>query len=327
MSDLRKLPAMLRPARAFPTREAAERAGPPQAAATDPQAVLRAWDDVAARFSCVPGAPRAVVERSVQYVWQFTRSAILVAVREGRVRLFLPFVNPDFVNDWHAQLRDAPTLAPPHLPPRRWWCNAGILCTMHGMAPWTDSMNECYRHMVEAMVRVHGVRTWDGLLNRRDHPMVRRASPARRHPYAHVWARDPPVLPEPFDRCPLLPVLSPYVHPEHFEDTPVPCNLDWEAMLGHGVYFAATAVALCAAPPAPVPWDQRLPVAFFRGPPRPRSGCGWPRGSGTTPASTCGCGTGATAGSASTRARWNRRPRRPGRVSCPRPNGAATASC
>ncbi|MBT97126.1 MAG: hypothetical protein CL902_00665 [Dehalococcoidia bacterium] len=257
------------PAVAFRCRDEAERHGPPTQALQNLAHLLQCWDELNTDFPCDKDhhADRQTVHNTLDYIWRYVRSAVLVVVREGRVRLFAPFVNPDFTNDWHHQLRATEhVVGPAHLPKEKWWCNAGILCTQCGFQPWSDSMNECYRHMIEAVVRHYGVRTWDGILNRRDHPIVRHARPVRLHPYAHVWADTAlPNLPEPFATCELLPVLSPYTHPADFEDCAIPCNLDWERMLGLPVFFAATNVALCQEPTTTVPWEQRRAVAFFRG--------------------------------------------------------------
>lgn len=110
---------------------------------------LRAWDEVCAAFPDATDAPREVVERTLRYVGQYARAAVLVCIREYRVRLFRPVVHPAFRNDWGAQLvgRAAGD-------PSQYWTNADVLCTQAvGPDGWGDGMLECYRHMLEQAAR------------------------------------------------------------------------------------------------------------------------------------------------------------------------------
>ena len=229
--------------------------------------------DVARRLRAAAAAggaalgPAATFERTLRYVQAYCRTAVYCLVVDGRLRVFLPLCHLAFTNDWHAQLGDPDGVvaAETHLPPDKFWCNAGILCTRPAHPTGCgDATLSTYRYLLEQALLRHPVAgPAEFLLNRRDHPLVR-ARP-RRHPYADVWADgSPPLLPAEFRDGDLLPVLSPYTGPD-FEDHLIPSAQDVEALTGR-VFPARDETH---EPPALYaglrPWSARAPMAFFRG--------------------------------------------------------------
>ena len=210
---------------------------------TSPDAVLAARARVLSRFGAPDAAADAAAAESVQYVFTTCRAAVLVVVREYRIRLFLPFCNPHFVNDYDLagdELAQVARLEPVSV--KNWWCNAGILCTRAVKGMWSTHTLPTYMVMFEEALRTHPIRRTEFIFNRRDHPLVRVDGTM---PYHHVYGGPAPTSPL---SCP-LPVLSPYSSTA-FRDRLVPTDVCW-------THLGAAA--------DDVPWNLRIPTAMFRG--------------------------------------------------------------
>lgn len=221
-------------------------------------AVFGARAEMLQRFPDGPRIPEAVARASVAYVCAHLRAAVYVLVRDSRLRLFVPFTaGNEFRNEWGAQLAVPASLLSrlPALPRDRWWTNSVILCNRPTPDVWGASFLCAYRHLIEAALAAGAVRDVEFILNKRDHPGIRLD---RRHPYPHVW-RDRPTAAAAPER--LLPMLSPYVG-DAYADVAIPLTLDYERALQR--VFPGDGHAL-PAPPTPVAWADKRPVAFFRG--------------------------------------------------------------
>ena len=206
---------------------------------TSKSKVLEFWNDVQSRF------PNNLCDdqfhESLTYIWTFCRCAVLVMVRDYRVRLFLPFCNRrEFRNDYQLDLSSVDTSGEIH--PSKWWGNADLLCSRaQGPNGWTTSQLGTYAQWLQS-------RQWPRhhtfFLNKRDAPLVRRD---RSRPYHHLYTEVPmePVVP-----TNMLEVWSPYTS-QDFADHAIPCSHDLESMREQVEWS--------------VEWSQRLPRAMFRG--------------------------------------------------------------
>ena len=167
-------------------------------------------------------ADDASFEATLLYMWDTCRCGTYVCVRDFRVRCVVPFCNLDFRNSWSSQLTgDVPNREA--LPHDRWWCNADVLCTRAaGSRGWTVGALPTYVAMLTAALHRHPVQHAEFYLNRRDHPLVTKSG---KHPYAHVWRGDPPIVLAAPTR--LLPVLSPYTDTTAFHDRLIPTDTCW----------------------------------------------------------------------------------------------------
>ena len=207
------------------------------------------------RFPDGRSAPVAVFLRTVRYVSTVLRNGIYVLVRDGAVRLFVPFTSGhEFRNSWFDQL-ELPSLGvSATVSPEKWWANAGILCTKPSPDVWGPSFVCAFRHLVECAVTKGQIKDCEFILNKRDHPCVRRDLA---HPWTHVWGGSPPKAVE----GELLPFLSSYVGPD-YADIPFPLTMDWERAIG--AVFAGDTHAV-PQPIARLSWGDKVPTAFFRG--------------------------------------------------------------
>ncbi len=213
------------------------------------------------RFPDGPASPEDCVRASLRYVVDVVKAAVYVLVRDGRVRLFVPFTaGAEFRNAWSTFL-DHPPRGGAHVPPEEMWANAGILCTLPSPQLWSSAFVCGFRHMLStALAHAGAPRDAEFLWNKqRDHPLVRLD---RRHPWAHVFPRGaaPPV-----EAGPLLPVASPYVDPAVFADVAVPLVEEWR--WATGLLFPGDGPKKPARFPPETPWEDKRAVLFFRGGP------------------------------------------------------------
>lgn len=219
---------------------------------------------------------------SLRYLFNEKRSAIVVAIRDGRVALFAPFANEDFVNDWSHHLdMDADGIRryyrekvvlhgarPENIEPdvSKWWSNGAIVANERGgLNPsqwqvWGDYYLPQLREMFEAAcaaATAAGSPLPDQLffINKRDAPIVPRAVAA--------------------ERPKILPVVSFYTGPD-FADLPLPSSEDWELATGKlypatfmhkvvGGRIRLSGIARDLRGLEPLPWDRRISTAVFRG--------------------------------------------------------------
>jgi hypothetical protein len=213
-----------------------------------------------ATLNCNPDADARTAHTSLRYMFFHMRCGIYVLIVGGRLAMFAPFANPEYVNNFdmesvvpalYASQKARALRAPEEqlLPQKQWWTNAGgILCNVMPPEVWGQYMLPEHLRFLESIApHVHDC---EFILNKRDHPQLRRD---RREAYAHCFRGNPPLLPAEYRGSPMLRVLSGYTGPQ-FEDVPwpLPCDL-----------------ALLSTPEAPsapaAVWEARAPLAIFRG--------------------------------------------------------------
>lgn len=178
-----------------------------------------------------------VLDASLRYVFEHCRSAVYVLIVNEHLRVFLPLCNAHFTNRWDLQRLQPRATEDGSMPgyladPRRWWCNAGVLCNVKQQQQkqpmWSfDLLEEYYVALVDALrtMRREGVHvSWcEFFLNKRDHPLVRLdggVHPYMCGPYAD---RVCDLMSAP---RPMLPMFSPYTNMSCFADLPVPLAAD-----------------------------------------------------------------------------------------------------
>jgi len=230
---------------------------------------------------------------TLKYLYNHMRCGILIVIKDNRLALFAPFVNPEYQNNWGHNLRTDP---PGHqeywalkrkyyraeniIPDRSmWWANGNIICNEH-YSPrerfthwWGDNLLIPFRHMLETLCRERRVPDVQLFFNKRDHPQLKAD------------------LTEPYDFCfdepnrPLererhesyAPIMSFYCSPK-FADLPVPTTEDWESSVGK-VFppsFIPDNRSGRLSEPRDLylqenfekfyqPWEAKVNTAFFRG--------------------------------------------------------------
>lgn len=235
-------------------------------------------------------------EVSITYAWTVCRAAIFVCVRNGAVTAFIPFANTSFQNVWAQQLhppgqvqailsstRGIPKDRALIRDPRRWWCNAGILCTTESTKP-EGAWSATYLGAVLDMIRAGAARdktlNCAFILNKRDHALHRPASDGELLvPYGFLYyPSSPPVVPDEelqwrVRACGgLLQFMSFYGDPSVFSDRLVPTTDDWETVMQGRLSHAASRTSApgregraALRRKGGVLWKDKLRKAVFRG--------------------------------------------------------------
>ena len=245
-----------------------------------PNEVFTVWDELETLILAPPGLNREARQRTLEYLWTWCRCGVYVRIAEGRLVSFIPFANPNFINNWGlrellpANREDWPAeaIALGALEPEKWWCNAGVLCTQvfDPDEIWSTTLfPEFAALFANAAWWVPPQVDVEVFLNKRDFPNVRHDG---KDPYGATFfgkleqvVAPSSLLPPPssvVESVHLLPVLSCFVGPD-FADVPIPlaqdhAREDWYPLWASKEEFERD-------------WALRAPRAIFRG---SATGCG-----------------------------------------------------
>lgn len=233
---------------------------------------------------------------TLRYLYVHMRCGVFVSVRDGGVRAFVPFVNRQYTNTWHAravlvdprrsergrEMKDVHAymaiLREPRarevLSLRRWWLNGATVCNIETDGGWSTAFLDELRAQLAAAVAAAKAAAMplpdaDFFLNKRDYPQLR----ARRgaEPYAR-FVGDSLALERESYSC-YTPIFSFYTSvPELGEeramaDLPMPTPEDWRAAC-EAVKDADADTSVSASVSADMSTPPPLPkraVALFRG--------------------------------------------------------------
>lgn len=200
---------------------------------------------------------------TLKYLYHHMKFGIFVMIRDGKLRIFAPFVNIDFRNTWADHLRiegdgsldtyysqKAGLYREEQIEPDRskWWANGNIMCNeltkeadLAMSQHWGDHFLSPLRDMLGEACRERSLPDCEFFLNKRDYPQLKvnvpRGVPVE--PYGFIFDRD--------DRDPeqdvdlvdehkfatYAPIVSFYAAaPDRFTDIPWPSSEDWEAACG-----------------------------------------------------------------------------------------------
>lgn len=173
-----------------------------------PRKLLLAAPPDPARRQAGLGIHDARFHTTLEYLYSHMRCGVYVLIRDGRVALFVPFVNPNFANAWWPHVRipggsvgayyaqKAAALRKPMesgiiAEPSLWWVNAGgIVCNQASAQLWGDGDLPQHRAFLDAVCEKHAIPDVEFFLNRRDHPQLRKDG---REPYAFCWPESPQI--------------------------------------------------------------------------------------------------------------------------------------
>lgn len=221
--------------------------------------------------------PPGSVDNMLRYLFFHMRCGIYVMIRDNVVKMFVPFANERYVNNWSAApsfvaldvqqyykqkqqdtgFREERVLGDK----AKWWANGNIVCNEPATNIWGDHLLAQLKDMLDTTCTRHVIPNVEFFINKRDFPQLRADYT---EPYDFLFdVRGKAVTEERF--ASLAPVFSFYTAAP-FADIPLPCSEDWECATGR-VYlrgcndmFTPGRRAACQ-----VPWEAKQEVAFFRG--------------------------------------------------------------
>lgn len=203
------------------------------------------------------------VMNTLKYLFYHMKCGIYVMIRNGKLRIFAPFVNVEYKNVWSNQLRiegdgtldsyyskKAGLYREEQIEPdlSKWWANGNIICneltTFEDKTKsqhWGDHFLSPLRDMLGEVCRERIVPDCEFFLNKRDYPQLKvnvsRGVPVE--PYGFIYDKDDRDPEQDIDLIDehkfrtYAPIVSFYAAaPNRFADIPFPSSEDWEAACG-----------------------------------------------------------------------------------------------
>jgi len=200
---------------------------------------------------------------TLKYLFFHMKCGIFVMIRNGKLRIFSPFVNGDYRNTWGDALtiegdgsldtyyKEKSTQYRRENVERdksKWWANGNIICNelckpqdKKNMQYWGDQFLAPLRDMLGEACRTRRIPDCEFFINKRDYPQLKvnvRQGGVPVEPYGFIFDKDDRNPDEDVElaRCKFnsyAPIVSFYAAAkDRFADVPWPSSEDWEAACG-----------------------------------------------------------------------------------------------
>jgi len=200
---------------------------------------------------------------TLKYLFFHMKCGIYVMIRDGKLRIFCPFVNSEYRNVWGDVIRveGSDDLGRYYADKRKfyrkenveydrskWWANGNIICNelcrpedKDKMQYWGDHFLAPMRDMLAEAANQRQLPDCEFFINKRDYPQLKvnvpRGEPVE--PYGFIYDKDDRDPAQDVDLCEehkfktYAPIMSFYAaRPDRFADVPWPSSEDWEAACG-----------------------------------------------------------------------------------------------
>lgn len=206
----------------------------------------------------------ASTTNTLKYLFYHMKCGIFVMIRDGKLRIFAPFVNSDYRNTWGDKLtlegdgslntyysqKDGLYRDEEVEPDKtKWWANGNIICNelskpedRDKMQFWGDQFLAALRDMLGEACRERKLPDCEFFLNKRDYPQLKVNIPRGGEPvepYGFIFDKDDRDETQDVDLFEghkfesYAPIVSFYAaSPKRFSDIPWPSSEDWEAACG-----------------------------------------------------------------------------------------------
>lgn len=224
------------------------------------------------------------VTNTFRYLFYKFKKGIFIKIKDGRMDVFLPFSNKNFVNEWSDRIFIDPkygnliefvkqiTIKQGYnFNPSRvnrdisgWYSNNCLVRYEFPVAEG-DTNNPNASDMFRTLCSERKVPDMEFFVNRRDFPLLKNNGT---EPYHHIYdSEDQQLLSHDYKKyCPLLSMVT----APNFADIPIPTGDDWSRISRkENKYFSHTCNRSFEM--ENVPWENRIPTAVFRG---ASTGCG-----------------------------------------------------
>ncbi len=202
---------------------------------------------------------------TLKYLFFHMRCGILVCIRDGTVRIFQPFANRHYKNNWSTRVAfsgcangleyqtkkfDVARVRPETwLPSEDWWLNGGIVCNVQPSEIWGNAHLLEMQDMLTATCDFTCVPDCDFFINKRDYPQLKRDGT---EPYGR-FIGETRLCREVYSAY--VPVLSFYGGTD-FADCTMPLTEDWKR---------AREEKSCVAETFETDWAATAQMAVWRG--------------------------------------------------------------
>ncbi len=213
------------------------------------------------------GVNEFTATNTFRYIFHKFKKGIFVQIRSGQVKVYLPFSNAAFINEWSARILHLPDHLQPSktiLPKCMWYAN-NYLFRCENPLNETDTGYAHYKHMLETLCKIYNVPDVEFFINRRDFPLLKQD---KTEPYCAIYGDEHPLVSHSYDSY--LPILS-MVGAEKFADLPIPTPDDWARVCASQtppIFFAGSKRTLQPfVDDFNNEWNTKKPIAVFRGSP------------------------------------------------------------
>uniref|UniRef100_A0A6C0EPT5 Protein kinase domain-containing protein n=1 Tax=viral metagenome TaxID=1070528 RepID=A0A6C0EPT5_9ZZZZ len=224
------------------------------------------------------------VTNTFNYLFNKFKKGIFIKIKNGSLRVFLPFSKKNFTNEWSRRIHIDPkygnllgfirytqTMEGRRFFPNRvnkfidsWYSN-NCLVRYEFPIGEGDSNNPNMSDMFAVLCAERKLPDMEFFVNRRDFPLLKTDGT---EPYSQMYdTNSMKLLSHNYDTyCPILSMVT----AKNFADLPIPTGDDWARVCRReGKYFPKTCTRDFEV--TPVPWENRKPMAVFRG---GSTGCG-----------------------------------------------------
>ncbi len=224
------------------------------------------------------------VSNTFHYIFEKFKKGIFVQIKDNAIRVFLPFSNHAFTNEWSHLVHVDPTVHPTiqsvfraateraghvfrdgaiNRYANRWYGNNGLLRYEYPVHEGDSGVSICY-HMLSELCARRSVPDCEFFLNRRDFPILRTDGSEA---YTNFFGQGHPLVSHAYARY--VPILS-MCSQVHYADVPIPNWEDWSRVVQErGIYFTHTtyigAHGQMGETDDGLVWESRKPIAVFRG--------------------------------------------------------------
>lgn len=221
------------------------------------------------RYPLYQNIDKDAVIHTIEYVFYKIRSGIFVHISNNQLVAFLPFANQRFQNNWSSNI---------HLygskrnnvheyiqtkkkyfrysykyitNPKYWWANAYIINNEVREDVWGQHSLQEFHDLITTTLQHKKVNDCTFIINKRDHPLMHKNL---LEPYPSLYPSTKRIEKK-YIHSTYIPILSPYTNKDYV-DIPFIIAEDWKLANQDPSYFKVE---------NDVPWDEKIPTAFFRG--------------------------------------------------------------
>lgn len=227
------------------------------------------------------------ISNTFNYIFYKFKKGIFIKIFEGKLKVFLPFTNVNYINDWSShikidpkfkdlnsfihhinKLEDRSSTNPNNINQNiNTWHGNNCLIRYEYPIQESGTNNSIFKNMLEELCANRSIPDIELFINRRDFPILKSNLT---EPYNHLFDSDnQPLLSHKYDRyCPILSMSK----TNDYSDILMPLHEDWARIQSkNNIYFPKAIKDFQDDIFGTIPWDSKKPIAIFRG---SSTGCG-----------------------------------------------------
>jgi hypothetical protein len=217
------------------------------------------------------------VDDTFNYMFHKFKKGIFIKIKNGELRVFLPFSKKNFTNEWFSQIKIDPKYKDMNeffnliqtSEKRKFNLNSinrfidswyGNNCLLRWEFPLSEGDTNIpnLSDMLKVLCKERELPDMEFFVNRRDFPLLKNDNT---EPYDHIFGDDTKLLSHSYDKfCPILSMVG----KENYADIPIPTGEDWARVCNpESKFFQKYSSREFKI--NNIPWNSKRPTAVFRG--------------------------------------------------------------